>query len=162
MKITLCGSARFEATWHEANKQLGLAGHICYSLMTFPSIEGDKSWYRPEQKQMLDLAHLAKIEESDAVVMLNVDDYLGESSSRELRWARIRDKAVYWLVDNSQYREPIELPLSVLLSPEAHSAILSATLSPPPSPASRILPRFREVCKHGWESCVVCNHNPLP
>ena len=97
MIITLCGSARWEKIWHEVNKQLGLQGHICFSLMTFPSIEGDKSWYTPEQKEMLDLAHLLKIEMSDAVVMLNVNGYLGESSTRELKWARMRKKEIFWL-----------------------------------------------------------------
>lgn len=97
MIITLCGSARFEPVWHEVNKQLGLAGHICFSLMTFPSVEGNKSWYTKEQKEVLDLMHLKKITHSDAVVMLNVGDYLGESSLRELAWARYIDKHVYWL-----------------------------------------------------------------
>jgi hypothetical protein len=40
---------------------------------------------------------LAKIEESDAVLMLNKDFYLGESSLRELEWARMRDKRIFWL-----------------------------------------------------------------
>ncbi len=102
MIFTLCGSARFEPVWHEANKQLGLAGHISFSLMTFPSVEGGKSWYTDDQKWTLDLAHLAKIEESDAVLMLNVGQYLGESSSRELEWARMRDKIIYWLEPDSK------------------------------------------------------------
>jgi hypothetical protein len=97
MKFTLCGSARFEAEWHKWNKLLGLKGHICYSLMTFPSIEGAKTWYTDEQKTTLDLAHLAKIEESDAVLMLNKDCYLGESSLRELEWSRMRNKKIFWL-----------------------------------------------------------------
>ena len=105
MKLTLCGSLRFESYWHEANKQLGLAGHICYSVMTFPSIEGDKSWYTPEQKWTLDLAHLAKIEESDGVVMLNIDGYLGESSLRELEWGRMREKFVYWTCPDERRKE---------------------------------------------------------
>jgi len=106
MILTLCGSARFEPYWHEANKQLGLAGHICFSLMTFPSVEGSKSWYTEDQKWTLDLAHLAKIEESDGVVMLNIDGYLGESSLRELQWARIRAKKVFWVFrDERSYIE---------------------------------------------------------
>lgn len=96
MKLTLCGSLRFEPYWHEANKQLGLAGHICYSVMTFPSIEGAKSWYNEQQKWTLDLVHFAKIEESDGVIMLNIDGYLGESSLRELQWARMRGKWIFW------------------------------------------------------------------
>ncbi len=97
MIFTLCGSARFEPVWHEANKQLGLAGHISFSLMTFPSVEGDKTWYTPDKKIMLDLMHLAKIDASDAVLMLNVNDYLGESSLRELRWAQFKNKEIFWL-----------------------------------------------------------------
>lgn len=105
MKLTLCGSLRFEPYWHEANKQLGLAGHICYSVMTFPSIEGAKSWYSEEQKWTLDLAHLAKIEESDGVVMLNIEHYLGESSLRELQWARMRHKGIYWTLRDERMRK---------------------------------------------------------
>jgi len=104
MILTLCGSARYERYWHEANKQLGLAGHICFSLMTFPSVEGEKTWYTPEQKWSLDLAHLAKIEESDGVVMLNIGNYLGESSLRELEWARLRNKEVRWAMEDDRRR----------------------------------------------------------
>lgn len=104
MIFTLCGSARFEPVWHEANKQLGLAGHISFSLMTFPSIEGGKTWYTDEQKRSLDLAHLAKINASGAVFMLNVNAYLGESSLRELEWARLLEKDVYWLENDPRVR----------------------------------------------------------
>jgi hypothetical protein len=70
--------------------------------MTFPSIEGAKTWYTDEQKTTLDLAHLAKIEESDAILMLNKDRYLGESSLRELEWARMRNKKIFWLDTKDQ------------------------------------------------------------
>lgn len=98
MKITLCGSARFEAQFHEWNKRLTLAGHTVYSLAAYPSQNGDnKNWYTEDQKIMLDLVHLSKIEESEAIVVLNVDDYVGESTRRELNWAVVRGKEVYWL-----------------------------------------------------------------
>lgn len=116
MKLTLCGSARFEPYWHEANKQLGLAGHICYSLMTFPSVEGGKSWYTEEQKWTLDLAHLAKIEESDGVVMLNIEQYLGESSLRELEWARMRGKTIFWALNENRCRFGEEYVRSLIIS----------------------------------------------
>lgn len=102
MILTLCGSARFEGYFHEANKQLGLAGHICFSLMTFPSIEGEKTWYTEDEKWTLDLAHFAKIEASSGIVLLNVDGYLGESSLRELKWARMRDKKIFWCFSDSR------------------------------------------------------------
>ena len=97
MIITICGSARFESLWHEYNKKLGLQGHICFSLMIFPSVEGGKTWYTDDEKETLDLAHLAKIEESDAILVLNKDGYIGESTRREVKWARLRQKNIYWL-----------------------------------------------------------------
>lgn len=97
MKFTICGSAKFESAWHEWNKKLGLMGHISYGLMTYPSVEGSKTWYTNEQKETLDLAHLAKIEESDAILVLNVGGYIGESTRREIKWARLRQKKIFWL-----------------------------------------------------------------
>lgn len=97
MKITLCGSARFESEYHQWNKLLGLAGHISYGLMTYPSVEGSKSWYTDDQKETLDLAHLAKIEESDAIVVINIGGYIGESTRREIKWAAMRRKLIYYV-----------------------------------------------------------------
>jgi hypothetical protein len=104
MKFTLCGSARFEKEFHHWNKMLGLMGHISYSLMTFPSVEGKKTWYTPDQKETLDLLHLAKIEESDAIFVLNKDGYIGESTARELKWALLRYKQVFGLQRDSEKR----------------------------------------------------------
>ena len=96
MIITLCGSARFEKEWYEFNKKLGLIGHICFSLVTFPSVEGgNKSWYTDDEKETLDLGHLAKIEESDAILVLNIGGYIGDSTRREMKWAEMRNKIVF-------------------------------------------------------------------
>ena len=100
MKFTICGSTRFETEFHFWNKKLGLLGHISYSLMTFPSVEGEKTWYTDDEKEILDLAHLAKIEESDAILILNVGGYIGDSTRREVKWARMRGKRIFWLEAN--------------------------------------------------------------
>jgi hypothetical protein len=98
MKITICGSAKFEQHFVEWNEKLTLAGHIVYSLAIMPSSKGgNKDWYTEDQKELLDLAHLGKIEESDAIVVLNVEGYYGTSTNREINWARLRGKHVYWL-----------------------------------------------------------------
>jgi len=97
MKITLCGSARFEAEFHKWNRQLTLGGNVVYTMAVFPSTMNNKDWYTPKQKELLDLVHLAKIEESAAIFVLDVDGYIGESTSREIEWARVRGKIVYYL-----------------------------------------------------------------
>lgn len=94
MKITLCGSTRYMDEWHEWNGKLSTAGHIVYSLSIFARELHDSTG---QLKTTLDLVHLAKIEESDAIFVLNKDDYIGESTKREVAWARIRGKRIYWL-----------------------------------------------------------------
>ena len=97
MKITICGSLRFETEinyWHE---RLAFQGHTVYCMVVMPSQkEGNKDWYTPEQKMVLDLLHLSKIEESDAIFVVDVDGYIGESTKREIKWAEIRGKEVFY------------------------------------------------------------------
>lgn len=93
MKITLCGSARFEEEFKSTNKYLTLCGHMIYSLACMPSDNGGKDWYTESEKQILDLVHLAKIEESDVIVVVG-DGYVGESTIREINWANVRNKLV--------------------------------------------------------------------
>ena len=98
MKITICGSLRFEDDvqyWHE---QLAFAGHTIYCMVVLPSQkDGKKDWYTAEQKQTLDLLHLSKIQESDAIFVVDVDGYIGESTKREIEWAKMRRKYIYYM-----------------------------------------------------------------
>lgn len=100
MRITLCGSARFEEEFHQWNERLTLANHIVYDLAVHPSRKGEKNWYGDNESQIktsLDLAHLAKILYSDAIVVLNKGGYFGFSTTREIQWATMLGKKVYWL-----------------------------------------------------------------
>jgi hypothetical protein len=100
VKITICGSLRFEDAVQQWHERLAFAGHTVYSMVALPSQKGNiKDWYTPTQKQTLDLLHLSKIEESDAIFVVNVDGYIGESTAREIEWAQIRCKTIYTLQD---------------------------------------------------------------
>ena len=95
MKITLCGSARFEKEFKEANEELTLKGHTVYSLAIYPSDKhGEKNWYTESQKVLLDLAHLRKIMESDAIHIVG-DGYIGFSTAREIMWAYSLNKLIH-------------------------------------------------------------------
>ena len=111
MRITLCGSAKFEAQFHEWNEKLTLAGHIVYGLAAYPSSHANnKDWYSEEQKQTLDLIHFAKIDNSDAIVVLNVNDYIGFSTRREIEWAKIKKKLKFY-IENPKIGEGVEILL---------------------------------------------------
>jgi predicted HAD superfamily Cof-like phosphohydrolase len=96
MIITLCGSARFEREFHLWNEALTMAGHTVFSLAVFPSTRGgEKSWYSDHEKELLDLAHLAKISASHAILVINKEGYIGDSCKREILWAVTQSKAIY-------------------------------------------------------------------
>lgn len=97
MKITLCGSAKFEEDYKWWNRELSLRGNIVYSLAVYPSDAGEKNWYTPDQKLMLDGVHLGKIQHSDAIVVLNIDGYIGDSTKKEIEYAQQLGKQVYWV-----------------------------------------------------------------
>ena len=91
LKVALCGSARFEDSYHFWNERLSLEGNVVYSLAVYPSCKGgQKDWYNEDQKEMLDAVHLAKIEESDVAFIIDCDHrdpsrtYIGSSTLREL------------------------------------------------------------------------------
>lgn len=100
MIITLCGSARFEDHFRAWDERLTLYGHVVFNLSVQPSSKGKKDWYTPEIKQTLDLAHLHKIDLSDAILVLNEDQYIGESTAREIEWAERKGKPIYALDDS--------------------------------------------------------------
>lgn len=98
MIVTLCGSARFEPWFHLYNEVLTLSGHTVFGLAVYPSTKaGQKNWYSENEKRLLDEAHLRKIDASDAVLVLNPFAYLGESTLREIDYARQRGKKLYIL-----------------------------------------------------------------
>lgn len=107
MRITLCGSTRFEPIFHEWNHKLAIAGHTVYSLSLFgreakdTGKDGNKT-VTEDEKIVLDLVHLDKIMNSDAVVVIDVDEYIGFSTAREVQWARMQSKKVFWITERSK------------------------------------------------------------
>lgn len=89
MIITLCGSARFEPWFHAWNEFLGLMGHSVFGLSSYPSAHnGMRQWYSNEQKEILDAVHRDKIAISEAILVLNVFAYIGESTLAEIACAK--------------------------------------------------------------------------
>lgn len=83
--------------FYEANRQLTLAGHIVYTVAM--SSHGD---WKPSdtEKAMLDAVHLRKIHESDCVLVVGKQEdgstYIGESTRKEIMYARVWGKDVYF------------------------------------------------------------------
>lgn len=110
MRLTLCGSTRFKQQFDEWNHKLAIAGHTVYSLSLFgreaaDTGKGDAPVVTDEQKITLDLVHLDKIINSDAVVVIDVDGYTGFSTKREIQWARMQNKKVFWITESAGHDE---------------------------------------------------------
>jgi hypothetical protein len=98
MIITLCGSARFEPWFHAWNEALSLSGHVVFGLASYPSLHGgEKNWYTPEEKAVLDGVHRGKIAASHTVLFLNVMAYMGESTLNEFIHAKVQGKRILFL-----------------------------------------------------------------
>lgn len=94
--ITLCGSTRFKEQFLEVQKSLTLEGNIVISVGLFGH-SGDAEVWTPGTKEMLDDMHKRKIDMADAIFVINVGGYIGESTKSEIEYARSQGKEVLFL-----------------------------------------------------------------
>ena len=91
--ITLCGSTRFKEQFIEIQKKLTLEGNIVISVGAFGHC-GDNEVWTDGKKAMLDRMHLAKIDLADEIFVINVDNYIGDSTRNEIAYAKSKGKKV--------------------------------------------------------------------
>ena len=94
--ITLCGSTRFKEQFLEAQKRLTLEGNIVISVGLFGHSGDDEVW-TDGTKEMLDDMHKRKIDMADAIYVINVGGYIGESTLFEIKYARTNGKQILYL-----------------------------------------------------------------
>ena len=88
--VCICGSARFTDELLAANRDLTLAGVIVVA----PAVLGPADRITDEQRAALGALHLRKIDLADRVLVVNPGGYVGESTSREIAYARTTGKPV--------------------------------------------------------------------
>lgn len=100
--VCLCGSTRFWRTFQKAGLQETMAGKIVLSIGAASGTDDDHFGNLPREeydrvKVMLDELHLRKIDLASEVLILNVEKYIGESTRRELDYARSNGKRIrFW------------------------------------------------------------------
>ena len=83
----------------EAQKRLTLEGNIVISVGLFGHAGDDEVWM-PGTKEMLDNMHKRKIDMADAIYVINVGGYIGESTRSEIEYARQNGKNVMYLEES--------------------------------------------------------------
>lgn len=99
--VTLCGSTKFRDEFLETCATLTLQGNIVIMPGVFGHA-GDAEKYgieyeSSEAKQMLDDIHKRKIDMADAICVINVGGYVGQSTRSEIAYAREHGKEIMWL-----------------------------------------------------------------
>jgi len=101
--VCLCGSTRFKDEFIKANERLTLRGKIVLSVGLFAHADygGDAEVVLDDGvKEMLDKLHLHKIKIADEIYIIDPDKYIGNSTRREIEYARRLRKPIYYLSNN--------------------------------------------------------------
>ena len=106
--ITLCGSSRFKDAFMQVQKRLTLEGNIVLSLGLFGHSGDTEVWEGMDEgtitktKMMLDDIHKRKIDMSDEIFVINVNDYIGDSTKNEIKYAKANGKKVSYYIPHNK------------------------------------------------------------
>lgn len=89
--ITLCGSIRFKDDFLRMNRMLSLAGYI----VLMPAFSYGES--SENVTEYLEKLHRDKINLSDKICVINTDGYIGESTRKEIEYAKRNDKEIIYM-----------------------------------------------------------------
>lgn len=95
--ITVCGSFKFKREMVEMAERLTLEGNcvLTPNELTRPN----KDAYTHEEVMLIDKMHKEKIKLSDAILVVNANDYIGNSTASEIEYARALGKEVMYYTD---------------------------------------------------------------
>ena len=95
--ITVCGSLRFKKEMIEISERMELQGN-CMLTPIYPT-QSDKDAYTEDEVLMLDKMHKEKIKLSDAILVVNVNNYIGSSTKSEIEFAKSLNKEIIYYTD---------------------------------------------------------------
>lgn len=94
--ITLCGSLKFKKEMIEIAEKMTLEGN-CVLTPVYPVLENYKRTDR--QLELLKEAHFKKIELSDSILVVNINNYIGNSTNLEIEYAKKLGKEIIYYMD---------------------------------------------------------------
>lgn len=95
--ITVCGSLRFQKEMMEISEKMELMEN-CILTPIYPT-NPDKDAYTEEEVLILDKMHKEKIKISDAILVVNVNGYIGNSTKSEIEYAKSLNKEILYYTD---------------------------------------------------------------
>lgn len=96
--ITVCGSLRFFKEMMEITEKMELQGN-CMLVPIYNPARSNKDDFTEEEALMLDKMHKERIKLADAILVVNVDGYIGNSTSKEIEYAKLLGKEIIYYTD---------------------------------------------------------------
>ena len=94
--VTLCGSLKFKNEMMTVAEKMALEGN-CILTPVYPV--SDKMERTKEQLIKLKEAHFKRIELSDAILVVNINNYIGDSTKLEIDYAKKLGKEIIYYTD---------------------------------------------------------------
>lgn len=121
--VCLCGSTKFFKEFQKQNYLETMRGNIVLSVGFYPhaseEVHGESLACTPEQKTSLDELHKRKIDLADEVFVLDVENYIGDSTRSEIEYAIQHEKVIRYLSQESPERVAPTQKQSVLFGFDA-------------------------------------------
>lgn len=96
--ITVCGSLRFYKEMMEITEEMELQGN-CMLVPIYNPARPNKDDFTKEDALTLDKMHKEKIKLADAILVVNVDGYIGNSTKSEIEFAKSLNKEILYYTD---------------------------------------------------------------
>jgi len=96
--ITVCGSLRFVKEMFEITEKMELQGN-CMLVPIYNPNKPNKDAFTEKEALILDKAHKERIRLADAVLVVNVDGYVGNSTKSEIEFAKSLSKEIIYYTD---------------------------------------------------------------
>lgn len=101
--ITVCGSYKFKKEMTEITEKMALKGNCMITPIELTKT--DKDAYTSNEALMFDKMHKEKIKLSDAILVVNVNGYIGNSTNSEIEYAKTLNKEILYYTDLIEYDE---------------------------------------------------------
>lgn len=90
--VTICGSMKFKEKMMEVAKELEIKNEYVVIQCIYSN---DK--FNEKEKQILAKLHYDKIKISDAIYVININGYIGESTAKEIEYAKKLGNEIIYL-----------------------------------------------------------------
>lgn len=98
--ITVCGSLKYKEEIMRITEEMTLQGN-CMLSMIYPT-NPDISVYTDEERELFGKLHKERIRLSDAILVVNIDHYIGSSTKSEIAFAKELNKEIILYTDMIQ------------------------------------------------------------